>query len=529
MRPDVGGVMDRDEMLAKLKSEEMWDLIIIGGGATGLGTAVDAAARGFKTLLLEQSDFAKATSSRSTKLIHGGLRYLQQGNISLVVEALHERGLLAKNAPHLFYALPFLLPNYKWWEGPFYGAGLKIYDLLAGKLGIESSVSLSREETLNEAPNLNPKALRGSTIFYDGQFDDARLAITLAQTAADKGAVLLNYMPVTSLIKEHGVVMGVTAKDSEEGSSYSLYGKIVINATGVFSDDIRRMDKPKAPPIIASSRGTHIVLPKSFHPSDKAILIPHTEDKRIIFIIPWHDRILIGTTDVPTSSIELEPKATRREINFLLKHAAKYLVKPPRKKDILSIFAGLRPLVKSSSEKKTAKISRDHLILVDPSGLITIAGGKWTTYRKMAEDVIDMAIKIGNLKEVECKTKALHLHGYKKCDPLGQLSPYGTDVQIIKNLIKAKKENGELLHPNLPYCKAEIYFAIRYEMARSVEDLLARRTRALLLDAKAALEIAPAVAHILAKELKKSKSWEEKTLSEFKKIAKNYTPRGILA
>lgn len=506
-------------MLFSLEKQEIWDVIIIGGGATGLGSCVDSASRGFKTLLIEQSDFAKGTSSRSTKLIHGGVRYLQQGNIPLVTEALHERGTLCKNAPHLIHHLPFLVPNYKWWEGPFYGVGFKIYDLLAGDLGIEKSKHLTRQQTLRAIPTLEKKNLRGGTIYYDGQFDDSRLAISLAQTAHDQGATLINYMKATSFIKKKGIISGIKAKDQETGKEWNLKAKVVINATGVFSDALRKKDSSKLKPIISPSQGVHIILPKTFMPSKSAILVPHTEDGRVIFLVPWHDCVILGTTDTPVTKPLLEPKAKKQEIDFLLKEAAKYLSKAPTQKDILSIFVGLRPLVKSGSSNNTKALSRDHTILVSPSKLITIAGGKWTTYRKMAEDVINKAISVGNLPNRPCETKNLPLHGYQKnIDATAHLSTYGSYTKDIKSLMRKTPSLKKKIHPLLPYYKAEVIWAIKHEMARTVEDILARRTRSLLLNAKASQEAAPLVATILAKELKKSTSWKKKEIKSYLKL-----------
>jgi len=510
--------MNRDQMIQNLAREE-WDIIIVGGGATGLGAAVDAASRGYKTLLLEQSDFAKGTSSRSTKLIHGGLRYLQQGNISLVIEALRERGLLCDNAPHLVHHLPFLVPLYRWWEGPFYGIGLKVYDLLAGKLGLEPSRTLTRKQTLKEIPTIERKDLRGGALYYDGQFDDSRLAITLAQTAADLGATLINYMPVTSLLKKNKIICGVRATDLETGKHYNLKAKVVINATGIFSDNLRKSDDKKAKILIEPSQGIHLVLPASFLPSHTAILVPHTDDKRVIFLVPWHGKVLVGTTDILVDKASLEPKPLKEEIDFLLKTAARYLHKAPTRKDILSIYAGQRPLIKTSG-KRAADISRDHVITTSKSKLITIAGGKWTTYRKMAQDVINRAISVAGLPYRACITADLHLHGYEKqADRSHHWSLYGTDVKAIKKL-----RNKKLITPSLPYTLAEVIWAARSEMARTVEDILARRTRILFLDAKAAIEAAPLVAKILAKELKKSSSWQKRQIKEFTRVAKNYLP-----
>jgi glycerol-3-phosphate dehydrogenase len=507
--PTLGEAVNRDLMLQHIEeNSDVWDILIIGGGATGLGAAVDAATRGFRTLLLEQHDFAKGTSSRSTKLIHGGLRYLQQGNIALVIEALRERGLLCANAPHLVHHLPFLVPNYHWWEGPFYGVGLKVYDMLAGKLGLEPSRHLNRKETLKMIPTLEKKGLRGGVVYYDGQFDDARLAITLAKTAADHGAVLVNYMRVSSLLKSHGLVTGVRATDLEAKKHYTLHAKVVINATGIFSDHLRKADDPRAKPLMSPSQGIHLVLPRHFLPTQSAILVPHTDDHRVIFLVPWLNKVIVGTTDTPIKKPLLEPRARKEEIAFLLKHAGRYLTRHPTEKDVLAVFAGLRPLVKSSNSKETSALSRDHVIAVSKSGLITIAGGKWTTYRKMAQDVIDKAITLGHLPERPCVTTNLPLHG--------------TDAKTMRLLIRKNKTLKKRLHPKLPYTVADVIWAVRTEMARSVEDVLSRRTRALLLDVKASLETAPLVAKIVAKELGKSKTWIQNQLKAYANIAKNY-------
>lgn len=510
--------MNREEQLAKLASNE-FDVIVIGGGATGLGAALDSVSRGFSTLLLEQSDFAKGTSSRSTKLIHGGLRYLQQGDLSLVIEALRERGLLCQNAPHLIHHQPFLIPLYKFWDGPFYGAGLKVYDLLAGKLGLKPSQHLSRNQTIRAIPTLERENLRGGMLYYDGQFDDARLALTLAQTITDLGGCALNYFPVKRLLKKKGMVIGVEAENIETHKRYQFQAKVVINATGIFSD--RFLNLPKEDKLITVSQGTHLVLPRHFLPGEEAILIPETEDKRVVFLVPWHDRIIVGTTDIPKKKAELEPKPMQKEIAFLLKYAKKYLNPNPSTSDILSVFAGLRPLVTEKKEGKTSKISRDHTILVSPSGLITIAGGKWTTFRKMGQDVIECAIPLANLPETPSKTENLPLHGcHRKLHPHSPLSTYGTDKKEILAL-----KQKELIHPRLPYTKAEITWGIENEMAMTLEDLLSRRTRALLLDALATIEAAPKVVYWLAQKRGKSESWAKAELREFLNLAKHYLPK----
>jgi glycerol-3-phosphate dehydrogenase len=515
---------NRTAMLEEVKSNSnFWDVIVIGGGATGLGAAVDSASRGYKTLLLEQHDFAKGTSSRSTKLVHGGVRYLQQGNISLVLEALRERGLLIQNAPHLVKNQSFIVPNYDWWEGPFYGIGMKVYDMLAGKLGIGKSKNLSREETLEALPTIESEGLKGGVIYYDGQFDDSRLAINLAQTAMDNGAYTLNYAKVTGLLKTNEATSGVTVQDQLTGDTFDVDGRVVINATGVFTDNILEMDDSDAQDIIIPSQGVHIMLDKDFLPGDSAIMVPHTEDGRVLFAVPWHDKILVGTTDTPVDEPSLEPVALEEEVDFILEHATQYLTGNPTRDDIKSVFAGLRPLVSTGEGKDTSSISRDHTLLVSLSGLVTIAGGKWTTYRKMAEDTIDKAAAVAGLKEQDCVTEDLRIHGWlKNVDRSDPLHYYGSDKGAIEEIIEERPELGEKLHERLPYLKAEVVWAVRNEMAITVEDVLSRRTRALLLDAKASIEMAPEVARLMAEEAGHDKAWQKQQINEYKAIADEY-------
>jgi glycerol-3-phosphate dehydrogenase len=556
--------MKRQDMTAALagRGEKPWDLCIIGGGATGLGVAVDAASRGFSTLLLEQYDFAKGTSSRATKLVHGGVRYLQQGNVKLVTEALHERGILRRNAPHLVKDQSFIVPNYKWWEGPFYGIGLKVYDWMAGSLGLGKSRLLSREETLALAPTLDGEGLRGGVLYHDGQFDDARLAIELAKTAVEQGAVVLNYCRVDGFLKEDGRIIGVKATDTIANESYTLYAKTVINATGVFTDAILKKDDAASESIITPSQGVHLVLDKEFLPGDAAILIPHTDDGRVLFAVPWHNKIIAGTTDTMVDHAEIEPRALPAEIDFILQQIGRYLKRVPGYGDIRSVYAGLRPLVKNNG-RKTAELSRDHLVMVSESGLITITGGKWTTYRRMAEDTVNTAIARGGLPERACKTASLPIHGAeiglapkaegrkpdeaRKSDgrprqtgasgPMGARSGsggresdeendplhfHGSDAAAIRALAAAEPDWGRKLHPGLPYLMAEIVWAVREELCMTVEDALSRRTRSLLLDARAAMECAETVAALLAKELNRDLAWQRAQVEEFRKLAAGY-------
>jgi glycerol-3-phosphate dehydrogenase len=517
--------MNRAEIWERVRQHRgPWDMVVVGGGATGVGVAIDAASRGYDVLLLEQSDFGKGTSSRSTKLAHGGVRYLEQGDIGLVMEALKERGLLLQNAPHLVHDLAFVVPNYEWWEAPFYGMGLKLYQLLAGKYGFGKSRLLSREETLEKLPTIKTDGLRGGAIYYDGQFDDSRLLIHMVITAFEQGAALLNYVEVTGVTKDaQGFVDGVMARDVESGEDFRAIAKVVINATGAFTDRLRRAADSSAAPMIAPSQGIHLVFKSEFLPGKSAIMVPHTSDGRVLFAIPWHGHVLVGTTDTPVPTATLEPVAMESEIEFILSTAGRYLAKTPTRDDVLSIFAGIRPLVRAEGVASTGALSRDHVIHIDPSGLMTICGGKWTTYRHMAEDCVDQAATLAQLGEKPCPTRDLRIHGYQASpQEFGKLGVYGTDAAEIRKLIEDDSRLGETLHPELPYVKAEVIWAVRREMARTIEDVLARRTRALFLNARAALKMAPTVAHLMAPELGWDDAAKTRQLTAFREIAANY-------
>lgn len=520
--------MDRETSITRLIARaSAWDLAVIGGGATGVGIAVDAASRGYAVCLLEQSDFGKGTSSRSTKLVHGGVRYLQQGNISLVMEALKERGILRQNAPHLVHDLAFVVPNYEWWEAPFYGIGMKVYDMLAGRYGFGTSRLLSKDEVLGRIPTLERSGLRGGVLYYDGQFDDARLLIDLARTADQQGAVLLNYAKVVGLTHDRqGYIDGLAFLDVETGDRHGLRARCVINATGAFSDAIRKVDDPGAAPMISPSQGVHLVLDRSFLPGDAAIMVPRTSDGRVMFAIPWHGHTLLGTTDTPIQEVCLEPIAMDQEIDFILETASQYLEKLPTRDDVLSVFAGIRPLVKAPEAASTAALSRDHTIHVAKSGLLTIAGGKWTTYRKMAEDCVDHAATLAELDERPCVTKTLNIHGYHRhAEQFGDLSPYGTDAPAIEESMQVQPSLGRRLHDALPISAAQVVWAVRHEMARTVDDVLSRRTRALLLNARAAIDMAPDVASLMAAELRRDASWVSEQVVQFTAMARRYLIR----
>jgi glycerol-3-phosphate dehydrogenase len=515
--------MNRNEQLQKIIEfkTQTWDVVVIGGGATGLGVALDATTRGYKTLLLEQADFAKGTSSRSTKLVHGGVRYLAQGNIRLVKEALRERGLLRKNAPHLVKEQLFLIPAYHWWEKPFYGIGMKVYDALAGKLGLMPSRFISSQTAKKLLPNLQFKSLQGGISYSDGQFDDARLALNIAQTVVEKGGVLLNYASVIQFLKDQqGKINGLIFKDLESNLEHIIQAKIIINATGVFAEKILRLDNPDTDTSLKPSQGIHLVIDRKFLPGDSALMIPKTADGRVLFAVPWHDKIVVGTTDTPVAEVSDEPQALKSEIEFILNTLKTYLIESPSPEDVLSVYVGLRPLVASKSQK-TKDISRDHKIMLSDSGLLTIIGGKWTTFRKMGQDAIDRAIKSLGLPSKKCQTENLKIHGYST-DNQGFENIYGSDMQGIQNLITQNVDWGKPLHSNLPINPAQIIWAVRFEMARQIEDVLARRTRCLLLNAQATIEIAPQVAEIMAKELEKSKDWTNEQIEKFTQLAQKY-------
>ncbi|MDR2234053.1 MAG: glycerol-3-phosphate dehydrogenase/oxidase [Tannerella sp.] len=513
--------MLRNDNIKLLKTcDTPWDFIVIGGGATGLGVAVDAASRGFKTVLLEQSDFAKATSSRSTKLIHGGVRYLQQGDVGMVREALRERGRLLQNAPHLVMNQLFIVPNYSWWEKPFYTIGLTLYDWMAGKLGFGRSVPMSKKDVVKAIPQIARKGLRGGVKYHDGQFDDARLAINLMQTASELGAIMVNYVKVTGLLKTEGKVSGVTVCDAIDGGSFDLKGKCIVNATGIFVDEVIRMDSLDHTPIVRPSQGIHLVVDRSFLGGDTAIMIPKTSDGRVLFVIPWHNRVIIGTTDTPVNEFVLEPKPFEEEIDFILKTAASYLARPPRREDILCCYAGLRPLAapkRNTNEKKTKEISRRHKLFAAASGLITITGGKWTTYRQMAQETVDLGIRQNGLPAQQCVTQRLKIHGYMPVvEHNSRLHIYGSDGDGILALQREKPEYAEKLHPAFDFTVAEVVWAVRMEMAVTVDDVLARRIRLLCLDTRAAVELAPKIAHIMAQELCRNEDWVHRQVEDFK-------------
>ena len=514
MQPAIhssGKTTDREQLLLDLEQLSEVDLIVIGGGASGLGVALDARLRGLSVLLLESRDFAGGTSSRATKLVHGGVRYLAQGDIGLVHEALHERQALLNNAPHLAQPLAFVMPAYRPWEVPFYGTGLKIYDVLAGRASLGRTEWLGRAGTAARLPGVNTKGLFGGVRYWDGQFDDARLALTLARTAAAQGALVLNYCPVVDVLHERGRVCGVRwqdALDPDHSRTGTVRARCVVNATGVWVDDLRRLDDAargqETEPMVAPSQGVHVVVDRTFMPADAALLVPRTRDGRVLFVVPWLGHLILGTTDTPRDAADREPRALPEEVAFILKESAHVLARAPGAGDVRSLWAGLRPLVRPSQDEEegTQAISREHVVRVSPSGLVTVTGGKWTTYRAMAEDVLRHCQHAGLLQALPpCRTARFPLLGapapggpVTRLTELPGLHVYGTEAADVLALPGADQNLG------LGLTEAMVRHAARHEYARTVEDVLARRHRMLFLHADQAIRAAPAVARILAEE-----------------------------
>ncbi|MCC2625478.1 MAG: glycerol-3-phosphate dehydrogenase [Burkholderiales bacterium] len=500
-----------------------YDVIIIGGGATGLGVAVEAATRGYSTILFEANDFGSGTSSKSTKLVHGGIRYLENFDFALVKEGLNERATFLNSAPHIAKVQGYLVPFYGLWDKLKYFLGIKLYDFLASGKKLGSSVFLNKKQALKLAPELNPQSLRGGAVYYDGQFDDTRMLITLLRTFLQHGGQAFNYHEITGLIKNDALkVIGVRVHDKLNNNFFDIQGKVIINATGVMTDSILDLDQPETPhKNVTAARGSHIVLDKKFFDSPHALVIPKTIDDRILFVLPWHDKIVVGTTDIMVDQPCLEPDASDLEIDFILDTLNKYTRSPVKKTDILSVFSGLRPLVKPAHKTNSAKISRKHEILYSISGIISIVGGKWTIYRLMGEDTINFAISKSLLPPSKSISQNLHLFGYTKDKIAYPLNVYGSDVTVLKEIQK-EMSNQDKLHPELPYYAAEVIYQVRFEMAKTVEDVLARRTRALFLNARYAMEAAITVARLMAKEMGKNEYWVEQQVEQFHAYAAKY-------
>jgi glycerol-3-phosphate dehydrogenase len=520
--------MQRHTAIQQIENTRQWDILIIGGGATGLGCAVDAASRGYKTLLLEKNDFAKGTSSRATKLVHGGVRYLAKGNIRLVQEALKERGRLLKNAPHVCHRLAFVVPFYNYWQKFYYRFGLWLYEFLSGKWSLGPTKFLSKKGTLRNLPNLKAEKLTGGILYFDGQFDDSRLAINLAQTATTYGATVINYFAVKDFIKQDEKIIAVRAIDTVSGRTFDIGAKVVINATGVFSDSILQLAEAHTEQTITPSQGIHLVVDKKNFEGKAGLMIPKTDDGRVLFAIPWYNKVLIGTTDTPVQQITEEPEALETEIEFILQHFNRYANTSISRKDVLSVFAGLRPLAVSKQKKSTAVMPRDHHIAILPSGLVHVTGGKWTTYRSMAEHAVNKAVKAAQLPAVKCITASLPVHGYTNATDNTHLGIYGSDAAAIQALINDNALLAEKIHPFYPYTFAEVQWMVEHEMALTAEDILARRIRLLFTDAKAAIEAAPGVAAFMATIMQQTAHWQQQQTEAFTTLAKKYLVQQML-
>ena len=512
--------MDRKLNLARLEqSDKVWDVVVIGGGATGLGCAVDAASRGYEVALFEREDFAKCTSSRSTKLVHGGVRYLQKLEVDLVREALHERGLMKQNAPHLVKDQAFVISNYSHWDNFMYFCGLAFYDLLSFGFGYGRSRFISAKKVLKYLPTSAVKGLKGGVVYHDGQFDDSRMAVNLAQTAVEQGAMVANYTAVEQVLHDaEGKACGVKVRDVLSGKEYEAKAKAVINAAGIFVDEVMQMDEPQMPKMVVPSQGVHIVLDMKFLQSDYAIMVPKTSDGRVLFAVPWHDKVVVGTTDIQRPEAESEPKPLDEEIDFILSTASLYMDPAPTRKDIVSVFAGQRPLAAPTKE-----VSRSHKIIVSDHDLITITGGKWTSYRRMAEDTVDKAIAMGKVAKRKCVTRKLKVHGWRPNPNLADhMYVYGSDEPQIRAMIKQNPTLGEKLSEKYDYTVAEVLWAMDHEMAQSVEDVLARRVRLLFVDAREAQKVAPRVAEVMAEHMGKDQAWIDSQVEAFIKVSDNY-------
>lgn len=537
--------MHRDDGIDRLREQRRpWDILVLGGGATGLGIAVDAALRGHAVAVVERGDFGCGTSSRSTKLVHGGLRYLAQGNLSLVREALRERAILRRAAPHVVHPITFAIPCHGVWDRVFYATGTRLYDLLSSGSrdaagGFDRSRVVPSSELLRLLPGLSPspggRPLRGGVLYADGQFDDARLAVDLAATARSSGACVVNHVEAVAMLSRAGRLAGAVLRDRETGESFECLARGVVNATGPFCDAVRRLDDPTARPIVAASQGVHVVLPSRFLPGGTALIVPKTPDGRVIFAIPWRDRVVVGTTDTPVASPTPEPRPLAGEIDFLLDLVAGQLAVRPTRADILACFTGIRPLVAAGSSRETKSLPRDHMIESSPSGLVTITGGKWTTYRRMAEDAVDRIEAVAGLPPRPCATRSLRIHGSPPAGTMapgiaperpspGPLAVYGTVAESIRHLAAADPRLASPIHGSLPTILAQVVWAVREEMARTVDDVLSRRTRDLVVDARAAIEAAPVVASIMARELGRDDAWQQSQVEAFRAVAETCLP-----
>lgn len=515
----------RNDQFDALASGGTFDVLVIGGGATGAGVALDAASRGLRVALVERDDLAAATSSRSTKLIHGGVRYLEKAvkhfdrsQFRLVRDALRERAVLIRNAPHLCHPLPLVTPLYEWLQVPYFMAGLKLYDALAGRANLAPSRFVDAREAKERFPMLREEGLRGGVVYYDGQFDDARMNVAIALTAAERGGVVATHAEVTALHHAGGKLRGATVLDRLGGRTVEVGARTVVNAAGPFVDGVRRLDDPDAEPMLSASSGIHIVLDAKFSPPGTGLLIPQTEDGRVLFLLPWLGATLVGTTDRP-AEVETNPRAEEEDIDYVLRHVNQTFDVPVARSDVRAAWSGLRPLVRDPSAVDTAGASRDHVVHVAPSGLVTVAGGKWTTYRRMAEDAVDAAVAAGALQAGPSATEHLKLAGADRFDATGAgaLQERGFDAAVARHLHLAYGDRagavadlaeagyGARLVEGHPYVEAEVLHAARAEFAATATDVLARRTRLGVLDAAATRAAAPRVAALMAQEL----GWDE--------------------
>jgi glycerol-3-phosphate dehydrogenase len=515
--------MNRPHRLNSLQQANAFDLLVIGGGATGCGIAVDAASRGLAVALIDKNDLAEGTSSRSTKLIHGGVRYLEMAvkhldaaQYHLVKEGLDERGTFLNNAPHLAERVALVTPLYRWFDVPYVFAGLLLYDLMAGKKGIGNSRLISRQEALRRFPMLKADGLKAGVVYYDGQFNDSRMAVTLALTAQKNGAVVANHVEALALLKDQGKVCGARVRDSISGDEFSIKARGVINATGPFVDRLRQLDEPAAAPILKASTGIHIVLSQRFAPPEAGLMIPKTDDGRVLFIMPWQGHTLIGTTEAASEIVD-HPPAKEEESGYLLRHINRYFNLAVTRSDVKSVWSGLRPLVQAPQTTNTAQLVREHLIEVSASGLLTVAGGKWTSYRRMAEEAVDRAIQTYLLGPARaCYTKTLllvgaeHFHAQAEASLIASFAlaadvanrihhAYGDQAERVGELVRSGL--SARLHPDHPYLEAEVIYAARHEFANRAIDVLTRRLSLALLDNAAAIATLPRVIELMAGEL----------------------------
>jgi glycerol-3-phosphate dehydrogenase len=576
--PRFPKVKSREQQLAELQKSnddgEEYDMLVIGGGATGAGVALDAVTRGLKVAVVERDDFSSGTSSKSTKLVHGGVRYLEKAvwnldwaQYQLVREALKERKYFLQTAPHLSSWLPIMLPLDAWWKAPYYWAGTKCYDLLAGSEGIESSYFLTRSKAIDSFPMLKRDNLIGALVYYDGAHNDSRMNVSIAMTAAVYGATIVNHAEVTGLQKDaSGKLMGAMVRDKvqerngKSAKDISIKAKCIINCTGPFTDSIRKMDDQKCEEIVAPASGVHIILPGYYSPAKMGLIDPNTSDGRVIFFLPWQGNTIAGTTDEP-SNISQNPLPDEKSIQWILNEVSHYLSPDinVRRGDVLAAWSGIRPLVKDPKAKNTESLVRNHLIHTSDSGLVTCAGGKWTTYRQMAEECVDEAIKTfklpvkpfpdaprvsgtnaiddGAILDGQCQTHAVRLigaHGFSRTLFIPLIQHFGIETEVAKHLTESYGDRawtvaalsrvtdtrfparGERISAMYPFIDGEVRYAVRHEYAQTAVDVLARRTRLAFLNAQAALEALPKVIDIMAEELKWDRSRQDREWKDSK-------------